>query len=399
MSAPQVDRRSAPSRWTRRAIGLVGLLVLMIGLASCGDENLPLNTLDPQGPQAQEIQDLIIPVFIVAGIVFVLVEGAVLFLALRFRRRKHHEDGNDEPVQIHGNSRLEWTWTIGPAVILAVLAVFNIRTLWNLEDAQADATQHIEVVGQQWWWEFRYDVDNDGKFDIITANQMVMPTGVTIGLRIRSNDVIHSFWIPALNGKKDAVPGRIHGLAITADKPGIYQGQCTEYCGLSHGYMRMEVKALAPDDFDEWVDNQLEGPVEPADGSTAAEGKEVFFSTCASCHQINGYDASGESTGSDVPDDDYQGPEIPLLSDNAPNLTHLMSRDRFAGNMFPLWEPGAELDGVEPVGTPDAGEIARWLRDPPAMKPMNPDQNAGMPNLNLSQEQVEQLTAFLTTLK
>jgi cytochrome c oxidase subunit 2 len=386
-------------RLTRPAGVAAGLATLALIVAGCSNEGHPLTTLDPQGSPAHTIANLINPVFVVAGVVFVLVEGAALFIVFRFRRRKSEVDGVDEPRQTHGHTRAELAWTIAPALILAVLAVGNVRTIWKLENQQVNAKTHITVVGQQWWWEFRYDVDGDGKPDIITANQMVIPIHTTIGLRIQSNDVIHSFWIPALNGKRDAVPGHRNGLAIEADKPGIYAGQCTEFCGLSHGYMQMQVKALTRSDYDIWVANQLKRSVQPAADSTAAAGKQVFFQTCAGCHQINGYDSKGESTGTTKPSPDYQGAAQPLTSGNAPNLTHLMSRENFGGNMFPLYENNAGAHKPIPTGTPNDGELAEWLRNPSAMKPMAPDQNRGMPNLNLSQDNIDKLVAFLTTLK
>ena len=386
-------------RRTRPATRAVGLVVLALIVAGCSSAGHPLTTFDPQGSPARTIQNLIQPVFIVAGVVFVLVEGAIILFVIKFRRRRDDEDGVDEPRQIHGHFRAEVTWTLVPALILAVLAVGNVRTIWKLENQQLNAKTTITVVGQQWWWEFRYDVDGDGKPDIITANQLVIPIHTTIGLRIQSNDVIHSFWIPALNGKRDAVPGHRNGLAIEADKPGIYAGQCTEFCGLSHGYMQMQVKALTRSDYDIWVANQLKGSVQPDPGSKAAEGKQLFFQDCAGCHQLNGYNEKGNSTGTNRPGSDYRGAAQPLTSGNAPNLTHLMSRENFAGNMFPLYENNAGAHKPIPTGTPNDGELAEWLRNPSAMKPMAPDQNRGMPNLNLSQDNIDKLVAFLTTLK
>ncbi len=381
--------------WTATSSALV-----LLG-AGCGlhDEDLPLNSLDPRGKQADEIYSLVTPVFLVAGVVFVLVMAAAVYLAVRYRRRKDDVDGVDEPIQRHGNTPLEWGWTILPALVLAVLAIGNVRTIWTLENDQLDAPMEVEVIGHQWWWEFRYDLDDDDEADIITANQLVIPAGTTVRLAIQSNDVIHSFWIPKLSGKKDAVPGRVHHWAITAAEPGIFQGQCTEFCGLSHAYMRMEVKALAQADYDQWVDNQLEGPVEPDDGTEAAEGKEIFFQKCASCHQINGYSDTGERLDSDAPDTDYRGPRHPLIAGNAPNLTHLMSRDMFAGNMFRLYEPGVDSEAVDPDGTPDHGTLGAWLRDPPEMKPMAAEANRGMPDLQLPEDEIRKLVAYLTLLK
>lgn len=385
---------------TRRSVARVvgGITTVVLFLSGCGalrdDKGRPLNTLSPKGPQAQKIDDLVRPVFIIAGIVFVFIHVAVVYIAIRYRAR----DEDPDPVQTHGNPRLEWGWTILPAMVLAILAVFNVQSIWQLEQRDADAMK-VTVVGQQWWWEFRYDTDDDGKPDIITAQQMVIPAGRQIDLQIRSNDVIHSFWIPMLNGKRDAVPGRTQPWSLEADKPGIYQGQCTEFCGLSHGYMRMEVKALSPADFDKWVENQLKGPVEPAADSLEAEGKALVVNRCLSCHQINGLDDKGESTGTNRPVEHYRGADHPLTAANAPNLTHLMSRNHFAGNMFDLYEPGSALKGVEPVGVPKIDNLQRWLQDPHAMKPMAPDQNRGMPTLGLSAEEIRKVTSYLVTLK
>ena len=384
-----------------RRLWPVGLLASLVSiLTACGDDTEhPLSTLEAKGPYAQDISNLSKPIFLVAGVIFVVVEVMVLFLIFRFRRRKTDQDGVDEPVQYHGNTRMELAWTIVPALILVVLGVLNVQTLWDLERAKENAETRVEVIGQQWWWEYRYDFDEDGKIDTITANQLVIPVGESIGLDIQSNDVIHSFWIPNLNGKQDAVPGRTTGLAIQADAPGIYAGQCTEFCGLSHGYMRMEVKALEAADFEIWKENQLKGPVSPAAGSLAAEGLELFGQRCAGCHQIDGIDSAGEPTGTDVPETDYLGAAHPLTAGNAPNLTHLMSREKFAGNMFDLYLDNADATAAIPEGDANEGNLARWLRDPEAMKPMAPDQGRGMPNLNLSEPEIERLVAYLITLQ
>src|SRR5690606_4437771 len=137
-------------------------------------------------------------------------------------------------------------------------------TLLDLEDHPDDALE-VTVIGQQWWWEYRYDIDGDGEDDIITANDLVIPAGKAVSLSIESRDVIHSFWIPRLNGKRDAVPGRSHPLLLEANEPGVYRGQCTEFCGLSHAYMQMRVVALSEADYEAWVANQLKGAEVPSD--------------------------------------------------------------------------------------------------------------------------------------
>jgi len=382
---------------------VVGLVVvaffLFIGRGIAEDAGRPLTTLSPKGGPAEEIHSLVKPVFIVAGLVFVLVQSALLFTLFRYRRHKDDADGVDEPIQRHGNNPLEWAWTIGPALLLAFLAIPNVQTIWALENDAKNADMEVEVRGQQWWWEFRYDTNNDGKPEVITAQQLVIPVGETVRVKIRSNDVIHSFWIPALNGKKDAVPGRTHRLAIQAEKPGIYEGQCTEFCGLSHGYMRMQVKALSEADYATWMANQTSAPEEPVNGTEAALGKEIYFQKCASCHQINGYDSAGGATGEDLPDPDYRGRDHPLTAGNAPNLSHMMSRQRFAGNMFDLYEPDGQPQSAIPAGTPNESKLGEWLRNPQLRKPMAADLNRGMPNLKLSEEEIRVLVAYLTQLK
>jgi cytochrome c oxidase subunit II len=395
--------------WT--GIALVATLVL--GWLMIRDIGLPggraLTTLSPQGPKAQEIQNLIIPVFIVAGIIFVLVEVGLVWLVTRFKRNKEDRDGVDEPEQVHGNTKLEIGWTIVPAAILAVLAVFNVQTILAMDDA-TDPLE-ITVIGNQWWWEYRYDLEGDGVVDIITANDAAIPTGRDIVFKIQSNDVIHSFWIPALAGKMDAVPGRTHQRVMRADEPGIYQGQCTEYCGLSHGVMRMQVTAYDEEGYQEWIEAMTTAPAQPdPENELAVAGQELFVTQCSFCHQVNGLDpnSSAPYEYSDLPDANYgESIDIPLASGNAPNLTHFMMRDYFVGGLLPLYEGLARGGGGEqrteaepvPSGTPDENNIKQWLRDPESIKPMNPDNNQGMPNYNLTEEQIEQLTAYLLTLK
>lgn len=396
--------------WTGAALVVVlffgWLLIRNIGLPG----GRPLTTLSPAGPKAQNIQDLIIPVFIIAGIVFVLVEVGLVFLASRFRSRGDADEPEPEPEQVHGNTKLEIGWTLVPAAVLAVLAVFNVQTILAMDDAEDPL--EVTVIGQQWWWEYRYDTDGDGAVDIITANEAAIPAGRDVKFFIQSNDVIHSFWIPALNGKMDAVPGRTHEIILNAEEPGLYQGQCTEYCGLSHGVMRMQVKALEPADYDRWVEVMTTPPEQPdPDNELAVQGQQLFVTQCSFCHQVNGLDPNSQPPYeySATPDPEYgESVDITMASGNAPNLTKLMMRNYFVGGLLPLYQG---LDGMEgsraddvtaeviPSGEPDVNNIKRWLRNPEDVKPMNPNNNQGMPNYNLSEEQIDQLTAYLLTLK
>jgi cytochrome c oxidase subunit 2 len=369
----------------------------------------PLTSLAPEGPSAESIQKLVIPVTAIAGIVFVLVIGAIVFITWKFRERKD-SDPDEFPSQIHGVTTLEIGWTILPALILAGIAVGTVMTIINLNREEPNAIQ-VQVAGQQWWWEYKYDLNSDGNFDgpedITTATELVIPAGKPVQVTTTSNDVIHSFWIPGLNGKKDAVPGLYNPLKLQADEPGVFRGQCTEFCGLSHANMRMLVRAVSSSDYDAWVRNQLKDHAADPTNPVAAEGKKVWQALCAQCHVIKGInDAKMKET------------PPPLVAGVAPDLTHFMTRGTFAGSIFNLYEPvssdgqplpmsdvaaagdpGAVLTGG-PVNTATVNRVTleAWLRNAPALKPMYPQGGRGMPNLNLTEEQIDQLVAFLETL-
>jgi cytochrome c oxidase subunit 2 len=383
---------------------LVGVLIVLTG---CSSDGRPLTTLDPQGQPADDIHTLVVPVFIVAGIVFVFINLGVFYVAVKFRRRKDVDD--DFPEQIHGNTRLELGWTILPTLIMAGVAVGTLATLFKLSDEPEDTTQDFDVtvVGHQWWWSFEYDLGRDGTVDFTTATEMVIPTGAPVHLDITSRDVIHSFWIPALNGKRDAAPGRVHPLWFQADEPGRYLGQCTEFCGLSHGYMRMLVDARAPADFAAWVEGQLEESAIPDAGDEAARrGLEVFTGQCATCHLIEGVNSPdceaieseeeyrpGESCW--VGASPYAG--AAQVSGEAPNLTHLMSRYLFVSGLFDLRDTAS--------GELNRNNLERWIRDPADLKPMYSDPTRGnlygrgMPKLPLTEDQIDDLVAYLATLQ
>jgi cytochrome c oxidase subunit 2 len=250
---------------------------------------------------------------------------------------------------------------------------------------------------------------------IVTSGQIVFPAKTNVLLKITSRDVIHSFWIPALNGKRDAVPGRVHTLRMEADKPGIYAGQCTEFCGLSHAYMRMEGVALDNASFEQWKANQLAPYASPAAGTPAATGEGTFLAQCSRCHQVNGLQSA---EGQPV----ISRPDLYVYSGAAPNLTNLMTRTTFAGASYDLLTPECKnrlwkaksadfsklyLQGVTPDCL-DAVQLREWIRNAPGKKPMyaNPNnlgptngKTRGMPNLNLNEDQIDQIISYLTERK
>ncbi|NCY15853.1 MAG: cytochrome c oxidase subunit II [Actinobacteria bacterium] len=406
---------------SRRSLGLrifativfavVVTLFAALIYAAFQNDGKPLDTFVPQGPSSQEIQNLVLPVFAIAGVVFVGVMGAVLFITWKFRT-KTDDDPEEFPEQVHGRTGLEIGWTILPALILAGVAVGTVATIINLNKTEDNAIQ-VQVAGQQWWWQYKYDLNGDGDFDgpedITTATEMVVPAGRPIQVTTTSNDVIHSFWIPGLNGKKDAVPGIRSPLKLEADEPGVYRGQCTEYCGLSHANMRMLVRAVTTSDYDAWVTNQLKGHAADPTDAKALAGKTTFKALCAQCHVIKGVNEEKMKTAT-----------VPLTAGVAPDLTHLMTRGTFAGSIFNLYDPvdpddpsitlpasdvaaagdpGAALTG----GAVDVGRVNRvsleaWLRNPNAVKPNYAQGGRGMPNLGLTEAQIDELVAYLETL-
>ena len=363
---PDLTTRARARRTTVAKV-VLGLGALFL-LSACGGEQ---SALDPAGPYAQDPHDLIRIVFAIALVVFILVQGLVVYSVIKFRRRE--DDDGSLPVQVHGNTRLEILWTVIPALILAGIAVPTVQGIFAQTDAPEDALI-VEVVGHRWWWEYYYP-----DYDIYTANELVIPTGTPVRLEMTAADpvhspdrgVLHSFWIPRLGGKQDVVPGQTTFLNYEADEPGRYLGQCAEYCGLSHVNMRARAEAKTPEDFQAWVEQQQQPAAEP-EGGLEAEGAALFADlggdrplACASCHQVH-TGGGARSPG--------QGPD----------LTHLFSRKEFAGAIYAL----------------DEENLREWLRDPPAMKPMQYESNGvGMPDLDLTEEEIDALVAYLMTLQ
>jgi cytochrome c oxidase subunit 2 len=309
------------------------------------------SALDPVGPNSAAIASLFNVVLFIATVVFVVVEGLILFSAFRFRRWA--KDAS-EPTQVHGNTKAEIAWTILPALIVVTLFVMALQTQQTLDTRPAAAAEQmtVKVIGHQFWWEYQYP-----DLGITTATDLVIPTGKVVNLELTSVDVIHSFWVPQLNGKTDAFPNHVNYTWIQANTPGIYYGQCAELCGASHANMRVVVVAKTPAEFDQWVREQQALASEPSD-ALAQQGQLVFSAgACIGCHTINGTAANGKT---------------------GPNLTHVGSRTSIAGGMFNNTE----------------GNMRRWLGNPPAAKP-----GSIMPNLNLTRTEIDALTAYLQSLK
>lgn len=405
-SAAEVSVR--PTLAARRLCRAAGAALFgLVGLAAAGcASDAELDTFVPQGPIAEELHSrAVVPVFAVAGVVFVGVLAAMAWLIWRHRVRSH--DDGDWPKQTHGHVPLEIGWTVGFFLTMSAVAVVMLIALPTIDGTEANAMAvevdgrevmwepTVVVVGNQWWWEFRYYLNDQVDLadlreigdaqalppaDIVTSGQMVIPTGQEVELVVTARDVIHSFWIPALNGKRDAVPNRFSPWKIEASDPGVYFGQCTEFCGLSHSRMRMQAVALDPAGFQAWVARTTRDAAVPAD-ATARRGMDTFAGICTSCHLVEG-----------VNDETYAANGADQASGAAPNLTHFMSRTTFGGGVFNTYNPDGSLNRVD---------LEAWLRDPGGVKAnytVPGEQYRGMPDLDLSEQQIDDLVAYLSTL-
>ena len=323
-----LDRKKRLRRGATTAVGMATGVVLLAGCGATGKDN-GQNALKPKGPAAHKILNLMTPFFWVAVAVGVAVFVATIYVALRFREKP---DEDRAPVQTHGNVVLEVSWTIIPFLILAVMAVPTVATIFNLAKIpKGSNVLHVEVTGKQWYWQYEY-TDKATKF--FTANEMHIPVNHPVVLTLKSDNVIHSFWIPSLAGKKDVVPGHPNTLTIEGSVPGAFTGQCAEYCGLSHANMRLRVIVQTEADYDKWVAEQK---------TPLSDDKVAAFKTisdkwgCSNCHSVT-------NLSSNV------GPKI------GPNLTHVGDRDAFAGDIYPM-----NLD-----------ELTKWVYDAPGRKPAGP---------------------------
>src|SRR5215470_4827580 len=287
---------------------------------------------DPASPPAESIRSLSVLVLAITGFIFIAVEGILIYSIVRFRRRAGA--GSGEPPQVYGSKSIEIAWTAAPALVVFVLVLVSARTLWEVNvppppPREGDNTLFVTVVGTQWWWEFTYDRYNGRELSFTTANELHIPAGEKgvprrVFLTLKSADVCHSFWVPRLSGKTDLIPGRTNSMWFQTDRPGLYLGQCAEYCGTQHANMLLRVVVDSPSDFEAWLANERKPAVEdPA----ASAGRSAFLAqSCVNCHRVRGTPARGGY---------------------APDLTHLMSRRTLASGMIPNDLEDRPLENLE----------------------------------------------------
>lgn len=317
-------------------------------LAGCA---APGSTLDPHSRAARDVSTLFWWMLLAAAVVFA---GTVAWLALAFvRRRRPGLPVVGESERANRGLVLVFGVAIPVVALIAVFAVANFVVASRTDGSPLPArTLTVDVTGRQWWWDVSYPGTG-----VVTANELHIPVGTRVRVVVRSADVIHSFWIPKLNRKVDMVPGKVNRVTLEADRPGRYQGQCAEFCGVQHARMRLAVVAEPQASFDAWM-KATAADRSPPTGALARTGERVFMgNACASCHQIRGTRASGRI---------------------GPDLTHLMRRASLAALTIPNTR----------------GELDRWIRDPQHVKPGN-----RMPGLDLSDADYDALLAYLRGLR
>jgi cytochrome c oxidase subunit 2 len=352
-----------------RALRCAAVVALALGLlgAACGRE-YPASTLDTVTPDfGHVIEGLYSLVFWWTVVILAVVYGVLAYVLWRFRERP----GGPPPRKTRGHLLLEVGWTLAPAIIVVLIAIPTIQAVFRTQEPAPEDALVVEVIGHQWWWEFRY-----AESGVVTANELHLPVGRTVQLRLSSADVIHSFWVPRVGGKRDVnprvrkpegEPPNVTYLKFTIAQPGEYHGQCAEFCGTSHALMQTRVVAESPQEFEAWL-RRMQTPAEPDSGTLAAQGRQIFLqSACIACHRVAGTPAQGAL---------------------GPDLTRVGAR----------WKIGAGV--VE--NTPES--LAAWIRDPQALKPaalMPGTQTAGggMPPTGLADEQVAAVAAYLASLR
>ena len=351
-------------RWHKR-LGLLWpatkcalLFAWAIGALTCtayaGAPDRVTNIFKPLSTPAESVYQAALLTMAVCAVIFLIVGGLLAYTTIRFRRRA--ADDGSEPPQIYGSNQIELAWTVLPVLIVFVLILVTSRTIADVQNKPAAPDSlKVTVVGHQWWWEIRYP-----DLGIVTANEIHVPVSDAASprqtfLRLESADVAHSFWVPQLAGKTDLIPNRVNKMWIEPKQVGTYLGNCAEYCGTQHARMLLRVIVHEPDDFARWAAAQQQ---HGAEDPQVKAGRDVFFSTsCVNCHTIGGTSARGRF---------------------GPDLTHLMSRSTLASGAAP--------------NTPE--KLRAWVRDPQTIK-----DGSLMPNMQLTEQELDQLVAYLLTLK
>lgn len=324
---------------------ILPLSIIVVAAGCSGNQS----ALDPHGAPAIQLQHLIIGISAVCSFVFVLV-----MIMLGWALLRKPSSTNSQPRE-RLLTMMVFSAVVATAIIISGLTIASFYTTRSIGLAE-NAAVTVTVRGQQWWWQVIY-ADPNPALSFQTANEIHIPIGQDVRVLLESADVVHSFWVPSLAGKQDLVPGRSNSLLLRVEHPGIYRGQCAEFCGLQHTHMAIMVVADEPADFQRWVAGQRENGVEPSEPDAAA-GKLAFLSKpCAACHTVRGTPANG-TTG--------------------PDLTHIGGRQTIAAGLLETTR----------------GSLAAWIADPQTLKPGN-----NMPMVPLTSVELRNISAYMESLK
>jgi len=314
----------------------------------------PTNIFAPASTPARSIFSLSLFVLAVTASIFLVVFVLLAYSVVKFRRRA--SDDGREPPQVYGSNQVELAWTVIPVLIVVALFMATARVIADVQKAaQPDNAIEVVAIGHQFWWEYRYPA-----FGVVTANELHVPVSnpehpTPTFIKLLSADTDHSFWVPRLAGKTDLIPNHPNSMWIDPHEPGVYLGQCAQYCGTQHAKMLLRVYVQSREEFDQWIQQQRQPA---AVDDAASEGRRIFETTaCIDCHTVAGTVASGRF---------------------GPDLTHLMSRDTIAAGAAPNTAENLQL----------------WIRNPDAIKP-----GSLMPAMELNDQQLDALTAYLETLR
>lgn len=328
-----------------KAITLLGFIAIL--LSGCGKENL--TALVPKGYGSQSSMDLIILTTLIMLGVFVIVMVIYTIVLVRFRQKKGE---NVIPEQVEGNKMLETVWTVIPIILVLIMGIPTVIYTFDLADtSEASNSINIDVTGNQYWWHFEYPDE-----EVVTSQDLYIPTGEKVFLNMLSSDVIHSFWVPSISGKMDVNPENVNTMYIEAHEEGVYWGKCAELCGPSHSLMDFKVIAVSPEEYEQWItDMQSVDPEAVPEDAVAQEGQELFQNNCMGCHAIGSSPAA-----------------------MGPNLTNIGNRTHFAGFLDPTKE-----------------NLVEWINDPESLKPGNKMTGA----YQVTEEEAEKIADYLLQLK
>jgi len=342
-----------PKRLRTSSLGILALLAPLSVFARDASAPGHMNIFSPLSTPANQISHLAILVFIITGAIFLFVAILLAYVVFRYRSRGAE---TTEPPQVYGSNQIELAWTVIPVLIVIVLFLATARVIFAVEDSvRPQQALDVTVIGHQFWWEFRYP-----KLGIVTANELHVPVSSRSHpsptyLKLMSADVDHSFWVPQLAGKTDLIPNRVNEMWIDPLQTGLYLGQCAQFCGMEHAKMLLRVYVDTPEQFADWTRNQRQAGRQD---SHDALGRHIFETeSCMNCHTIQGTAATGRF---------------------GPDLTHLMSRSTIASG----------------IASNNRANLFDWIKDPDHLK-----KGSLMPAMQLSDDQIDAVVAYLSTLQ